>query len=91
MSEGIHLDVIWVDSGRKPQCAPNPKFPDGIDIDLSVEGAPACFTTLPYPAPRCGVFTVTCSICGQRVIVTTAGRSDDPRALRMACVIGGTA
>lgn len=84
------LDIEWVDLGREPECAPNPAFPDGIDVDISSEDAPACFTELPHPAKRCGFYKVTCGGCGLSVIVTTAGRSDDPRSLRVTCKIRGT-
>ena len=86
---GLHTE--WVDLGREPECAPNPAFRDGIDVDISAEGAPACFTELPYPAKRCGFYKVTCGGCGLNVIVTTAGRPDDPRSLRVACKINGAA
>lgn len=76
--------VTWVDSGLEPRCAPNPDYPAGIDLDCSL-GARSCKTALPYPAKRCGVYIVTCETCGMTVAVTTAGRADDPKSLRMAC------
>ena len=85
---GLHVE--WADSGREPQCAPNPDFPEGVDLDLSIEGEPACFVDLPYPAERCGFYRVICGGCGLEVIVTTAGRPDDPRSVRVACKAGGT-
>jgi len=66
------LSVEWLDRGREPKCAPNPKFPLGIDVDLS-QGHPSCATQLPYPAKRCGVYVVKCSVCAASVGVTTAG------------------
>jgi hypothetical protein len=79
------MKVEWHDAGREPQCAPNPAHPNGIDVDAS-GGAPAiCETALPYPAKRCGQYLVECETCGQRVIVTTAGRPDDPRSVKIAC------
>lgn len=80
------LKVEWIDRCREPRCAPNPSYPNGIDVDSSF-GAPAtCSTDLPYPAKRCGLYVVTCEGCGIRVAVTTAGRPDDPRSLKVACV-----
>jgi hypothetical protein len=29
------IEVIWIDHQREPQCAPDPKYPHGIDIDIS--------------------------------------------------------
>jgi hypothetical protein len=78
--------IIWRDSGREPQCPPDPRYPDGIDVDTVLPGAEACTATLPYPARRCGAYIVTCAVCGLRVGVTTAGRPDDPRSLRIACL-----
>jgi len=47
--------IIWKDSHREPQCAPNPAFPEGIDLDCSDGAAITCIASLPYPARRCGV------------------------------------
>ena len=75
----------WRDSGREPQCAPNPAYPLGIDIDAS-DGAPAtCKASLPYPAPRCGLHIVRCQTCSASAAITTAGRPDDPRSIKLAC------
>ena len=77
--------ATWVDHEREPRCQPDPRYPDGIDIDVSKGAAETCETELPYPAKRCGVFHVICDRCNIYVAVTTAGRSDDPRSLRVAC------
>ena len=79
------MKIDWIDSGSEPQCAPNPAYPEGIDIDASCGAVKACGTTLPYPAKRCGYYVVECETCGLRVAVTTAGRPDDPRSVRVAC------
>lgn len=79
------LSVRWIDSGREPQCEPNPDFPNGIDIDASEGAAATCRADLPYPAKRCGLFIVDCPRCGLRVAVTTAGRPDDPKSVKIAC------
>jgi hypothetical protein len=78
------LAVKWVDGGREPQCAPDPRFPSGVDVDMS-EGRKACETALGWPARRCGVYVVTCDVCGLTTVVTTAGRPDDPRWVKVAC------
>ena len=77
--------VTWIDSGREPQCESNPKYPDGIDLDLSDGANTVCRILLAYPAKRCGMYLISCNLCGQSVIVTTAGRRDDPRMVTLAC------
>jgi hypothetical protein len=82
------LRVTWQDSGREPQCAPDPRYPHGIDIDLrppSRKPIISCTTDLPYPAERCGRFIIECQICGFTAAVTTAGRPDDPRSIIIPC------
>jgi len=74
----------WHDAGREPQCAPNPAYPDGIDLVVGT-GPRMCATNLPYPAKRCGHYLVGCTVCGQRIAITTAGRPDDPRSIKMEC------
>lgn len=78
------LKIQWIDDGREPQFPADPSFPDGIDIDVS-KGNASCHTPLPHPAKRCGVWVVTCTHCGAKAVVTTAGRADDPRSVRIAC------
>jgi hypothetical protein len=61
-------------------------FPNGMDADLrSNRNAPSCKADLPYPARRCGQYVIYCGTCGLRVMVTTAGRRDDPRSVLMNC------
>lgn len=78
--------VKWVDRGEEPRCPSNPEWPHGKDIDAT-KGSErsACAVALPYPAARCGVYLVTCNACGVKIAVTTAGRADDPRSLKMLC------
>src|SRR5262245_7441784 len=81
------LKVEWIDAGREPTAKPDPRYPKGVDLDMSkgrgITGS--CRTELPYPAPRCGQYVITCSICGLSAMVTTAGRADDPRSVKVAC------
>ncbi|WP_445222201.1 hypothetical protein ACKWRH_21335 [Bradyrhizobium sp. Pa8] len=80
------VNVIWVDHGREPQCAPNPNFPNGVDVDLRRDKEqPGCSADLPYPAKRCGHHLVQCDVCGYSVAITTAGRPDDPRRITLPC------
>lgn len=80
--------IGWIDHGREPQCAPDPAFPDGKDCDCSRGQAPVCKVRLPYPALRCGLFYVECRVCGTNAMITTAGRSDDPRSVTLPCERG---
>jgi len=77
--------VSWVDGHREPTVEPNPEFPNGIDLMAGDETKPRCRVELSYPAERCGYWKVECRICGQRVMVTTAGRPDDPRSATFNC------
>lgn len=85
------LKVEWVDLKREPQCVPNPAYPEGIDLDASLGAAMTCSTVLPYPSRRCGLFVVTCDACNLKVVITTAGRPDDPRSVKVACKLPATA
>ena len=82
----MSLLATWIDSGQEPKHPSNPAYPAGKAVDLTQDpDAPACETVLPYPAPRIGVFIVECSLCRLRVGVTTAGRPDDPRSIKLNC------
>ena len=76
--------MAWFDTGQMPTVKPNPKYPDGIDLDLSKNSAVTCVVNLPYPARRIGHYVVECD-CGQSVLISTAGRRDDPRSVKLAC------
>lgn len=80
--------IEWIDHGREPQCAPDPAFPKGRDLDMTPflqDGWPTCKAELPYPAKRCGLYIVECTYCGIEFVVTTAGRPDDPRSVTLGC------
>jgi hypothetical protein len=81
----MNVEITWVDHQREPQSAPNPKYPLGIDVDVSDGAAVSCKIALDYPARRCGYYVVRCKDCGTSVAVTTAGRVDDPRSVTVAC------
>jgi phage FluMu protein Com len=78
--------VTWVDRYQEPQCKPDPRYPDGVDLDISGGKSPNCSTDLPYPAKGIGHFEIKCLNCKQVVGVTTAGRPDDPRSIKIACL-----
>lgn len=77
--------IRWHDFGREPKCKPNPDYPDGIDVDLSAGAEATCSLALDHPTKRCGAYTVHCRDCGLFVVVTTAGRPDDPRSVKLGC------
>lgn len=79
----IHIE--WIDARREPSVPPNPSYPNGMDIDGSDGAAATCEVALPYPAARCGAYIIDCETCGLKVVVTTAGRADDPRSIKLAC------
>ena len=79
--------IEWHDSGREPSCAPNPEYPDGIDLGAARDGEASCKVSLPYPALRCGYFRVRCRLCDLSIAITTAGRADDPRSVTMPCLL----
>ena len=81
------IHVHWVDRGREPTQPPDPNYPNGIDVDLAAGDRlmPSCKTELPYPAKRVGYYVATCAKCGTKLIITTAGRVDDPRSVRLLC------
>ena len=78
------MKVEWIDSGREPQCPPDPAYPHGRDIALP-NGIKKCRTELPYPAKRCGYYLITCPVCRATAMLTTAGRTDDPRSVELPC------
>lgn len=88
---GRRFDIEWLDAGREPHCPPDPDYPNGKDIDAAVGARRACEVLLKYPAKRCGAYTIECRLCRLRTAVTTTGRPDDPRSVRLPCKIKGKA
>jgi hypothetical protein len=78
--------IEWIDRGGEPRNPPDPAHPHGIDVDLAGAARTTCLVNLPYPtAKRLGLYVVKCSECGLSVAITTAGRPDDPRSVKLAC------
>lgn len=79
--------VKFIPSGRgKAQCPANPDFPNGIDINATTSPEqPSCKVDLPYPSPECGLVSVRCSLCRTSVLLTAAGRPDDPKSVTIPC------
>jgi hypothetical protein len=82
---GAQFEIDWIDRGREPQARPNPAYPNGKDMDAAGAAEQSCTTPLPYPAKRIGIYVVRCLRCGYAVLVTTAGRPDDPRSIKLPC------
>lgn len=79
------FEIVFLDSGREPQCLPNPKYPTGMTVELSQGAGFKCTTKIPYPSPRCGAVTIKCTKCGIKGAVTVAGRIDDPHTVILPC------
>jgi hypothetical protein len=79
------IRTTFISHHCKAQCAPNPAYPNGIDVDLSEGSGTYCKAKLPYPAECCGVIVAICDVCGASAGITTAGRPDDPRTVTFAC------
>ena len=84
--------ITFAPSGRgKAQCAPDPRYPNGVEIDAVMDSGQnrfalkSCAIDLPYPAPECGSWIVRCSYCDMSAAITAAGRPDDPRRVRLPC------
>lgn len=75
--------ILWRDGGREPQCAPDPRYPNGVDV--TTDAKPSCLVQLPYPAQRIGDYVVKCKLCGLRLSISTAGRADDPKSVELPC------
>lgn len=83
------IDVKFIDRGREPREKPDPKFPNGQDISFAPHVlAKSCCSNTPYPAPRCGYYSVLCKECGFTALITVAGRADDPRTITLPCKQG---
>lgn len=79
--------VSWIQRGGRPTEKANPAYPNGVDVDLTCGVDLFCTLNLPYPPehPNIGMYVVECMLCGTTVTCTTAGRTDDPRSLKIAC------
>jgi hypothetical protein len=86
------FQVEFVPSGRgKAQCASDPNYPHGIQVDCSDGAVATCTVALPYPAKECGHYRVECRLCHFSVALTAAGRADDPTEVKMPCQLTTTA
>lgn len=85
------MDITFIKSGRgKAQCPPDPAYPNGIALRPEAKpGTELCHINLPYPAPECGMWSVTCDRCQMNVLITAAGRPDDPISVLLPCNMEG--
>jgi hypothetical protein len=78
--------IEYLDKGRPPKVAPNPKYPDGVHADLSGGKRPACTVELPYMVHKnVGYWYVECIKCHTNCLITMASRPDDPRSVVLPC------
>jgi hypothetical protein len=75
------FEVHWKDGEREPQVPFNREYPWGIDV----KACDGCKVELPWPAPRCGLWFVKCTYCKSSMVITAAGRVDDPRSVVLKC------
>jgi hypothetical protein len=90
LAQGIRMTdrfkIKWIDGKKEPQVPADANYPRGITLDLrATRKPPFCETDLPYPARRIGFYAIECTKCGLSVMVTTAGRADDPCAVIVTC------
>ena len=88
ISTKLDWKVEFLDSGREPKCPPDPNYLQGMHVDMSGGASRACQGLIPYPAPRCGQYLISCHTCKTLVMVTVAGRPDDVRSVKLACKLG---
>jgi hypothetical protein len=82
-----NLKVYFLSGKRQARCPSDPAYPHGMDVDLSDGAMSTCAGNLPYPAECCGMLMVRCAKCGANAAITTAGRVDDPRTVKLACKV----
>lgn len=79
------FDIKFLSHGRKAECPPDPKYPNGMVVDVARGKKQSCAVDLPYPAECIGAWIMKCKTCGRSVAITAAGRPDDPKAVVVDC------
>lgn len=69
----------------KPQHPSNPEYPNGVDVDLAGDHLMRCSALLPRMPGKLGVYEIRCTHCELSLALTSAGRPDDPRLVRVPC------
>jgi len=85
MSAKPQFTVRAMHRNGPPTCRPNPAYPNGIDVRETAPGVQSCRAELPYPAPERLIWSVRCRLCGRTLMLTAAGRADDPRSVTIPC------
>ena len=79
-------EIKWLRRSRDPaRNPPDPKWPNGIALDVTKGANVRCQTRLPYPAQGVGTWLIRCQTCGWSGAVTAAGRADDPISVLIPC------
>ena len=77
--------VDWVDQHHETTRPADPNYPLGTAIDVALDATRACRLELRCPAARCGLWVITCRVCSYAIALSTTGRADDPRSVRVPC------
>jgi hypothetical protein len=85
MSKTLQFDIQPRHWSGPPQSPPNPAYPKGIDVREAAPGVASCRADLPYPVPEQLFWSICCRQCGRTLMVTVAGRADDPRSVPIPC------
>lgn len=83
----VKVRVNWVDKNRQPTGTPDPRYPNGRFLDMSLGARKTCTVDLEHPTKGCGYYTLECLRCHFRAVITTAGRADDPNSVKLACKV----
>jgi hypothetical protein len=62
-----------------------PGFENGTDLDLARDAASWCTASCPPWPGKLGMLHLRCQHCDVTVDLTTAGRADDPKLVRLPC------
>jgi hypothetical protein len=78
-------EVTWHGSGKGARMPSDPRYPAGTVVDRGGVLQRKCKVRLRYPAPEVGFHEIVCLKCRNRVLVTAAGRRDDPHTVMVPC------
>lgn len=87
MADLAKVTVTWIDRHQQPRGLPDPKYPNGRVLNMAIGARKTCSVELDHPTKGCGYYLLVCERCHLRVVVTTAGRVDDPRKVKLACKV----
>jgi hypothetical protein len=79
-------EVVFISAKRgKAKCQPDPNFPNGMIAEARIPGLAHCYVKIPYPSPEIGWVHIRCKECDVTMLLTVAGRADDPVAAAVTC------